>query len=84
MSKSALQDCSYISSGKAAFDIVFVAITDRDVNVRKAASAAFQEGRGRFGDEFFPHGLKIMEMIDFYSVTNRSHCYRFLVSQISM
>ncbi|XP_029015164.1 tubulin-specific chaperone D [Betta splendens] len=46
---------------------------DRNVNCRRAASAAYQENVGRQGT--FPHGIDILTAADYYAVGNISNCY---------
>ncbi|XP_064378527.1 tubulin-specific chaperone D [Dromaius novaehollandiae] len=53
--------------------LVIAAIFDRDVNCRRAASAAFQENVGRQGT--FPHGIDILTAADYFAVGNRVNCY---------
>ncbi|KAM8945698.1 tubulin-specific chaperone D [Pelodytes ibericus] len=53
--------------------LVVAAVFDRDVNCRRAASAAFQENVGRQGT--FPHGIDILTTADYFSVGNRANCY---------
>lgn len=57
-----------ISSG-----LLTVAVFDREVNCRRAASAAFQESVGRLGN--FPYGIEISTTTDFYSVGIRQNSY---------
>ncbi|EDX03409.1 tubulin-specific chaperone D [Drosophila simulans] len=57
-----------ISSG-----LLTVAVFDREVNCRRAASAAFQESVGRLGN--FPFGIEISTTTDFYSVGIRQNSY---------
>ncbi|MBN3310433.1 TBCD protein, partial [Amia calva] len=58
---------------KIACALVIAAVFDRDVNCRRAASAAFQENVGRQGT--FPHGIDILTAADYFSVGNRTNCY---------
>ncbi|ESP04000.1 hypothetical protein LOTGIDRAFT_156603 [Lottia gigantea] len=53
--------------------LILATIFDREVNVRRAASAAFQENVGRQG--IFPHGIDILTTADYFAVGNRSHCF---------
>ncbi|NXT30244.1 TBCD protein, partial [Syrrhaptes paradoxus] len=53
--------------------LVIAAVFDRDVNCRRAASAAFQENVGRQGT--FPHGIEILTAADYFAVGNRVNCY---------
>ncbi|KAH8392467.1 hypothetical protein KR215_009267 [Drosophila sulfurigaster] len=57
-----------ISSG-----LLIVAVFDREINCRRAASAAFQESVGRLGN--FPYGIEISTTTDFYSVGIRQSSY---------
>lgn len=53
--------------------LLITAVFDRDVNCRRAASAAFQENVGRQGT--FPHGIDILTAADYYAVGNLNNCY---------
>ncbi|XP_062389202.1 tubulin-specific chaperone D [Sardina pilchardus] len=53
--------------------LVITALFDRNVNCRKAASAAFQENVGRQGT--FPHGIDILTAADYFAVGNLNNCY---------
>lgn len=57
-----------------AQQLVNVFLFDRSVNVRRSASAAFQENVGRHGR--FPHGLELIHVADFLSVSSRVGCYK--------
>ena len=61
--------------------LVNVSLFDKEVNCRKAASAAFQESVGRLGT--FPHGLELVVTMDYHAVSNRNHTYLELSSTIS-
>ncbi|XP_033744746.1 tubulin-specific chaperone D-like [Pecten maximus] len=58
---------------KIATALIKASIYDREVNVRRAAAAAFQENVGRQGT--FPHGIEILTTVDYFAVGNRSNCY---------
>ncbi|GJJ74654.1 tubulin-specific chaperone D [Entomortierella parvispora] len=51
---------------KLSNTLVAVSVFDRDINIRRASSAAFQENVGRMG--IFPHGIDIVTVADFMSV----------------
>ncbi|XP_069339168.1 tubulin-specific chaperone D isoform X2 [Eulemur rufifrons] len=53
--------------------LVIATVFDRNVNCRRAASAAFQENVGRQGT--FPHGIDILTAADYFAVGNRSNCF---------
>ncbi|GAC95548.1 tubulin specific chaperone cofactor [Pseudozyma hubeiensis SY62] len=53
--------------------LVAVATLDRDVSIRRAASAAFQESVGRLA--LFPHGIDVIRMTDFYAVSVRRNAF---------
>ena len=53
--------------------LLVVVVFDREVNCRRAASAAFQENVGRQGT--FPHGIDIVTRADYYSVGSRPNAF---------
>lgn len=58
---------------RIATGLLIVTVFDREINCRRAASAAFQESVGRLGT--FPHGIDILTTADFYTVGLRSNSY---------
>lgn len=56
-----------------ASGLLVTTVFDREINCRRAASAAFQENVGRLGN--FPHGIDILTKADFYSVGLRTNSY---------
>ncbi|XP_029584979.1 tubulin-specific chaperone D isoform X3 [Salmo trutta] len=53
--------------------LVITAVFDRNINCRRAASAAFQENVGRQGT--FPYGIDIVVAADYFAVGNLNNCY---------
>mmetsp|Transcript_38820 Transcript_38820/g.128533 ORF Transcript_38820/g.128533 Transcript_38820/m.128533 type:complete len:122 (-) Transcript_38820:72-437(-) len=56
-----------------AQSLLVVVTFDREVNVRRAASAAFQENVGRQGS--FPHGIEIVTRADYFALGSRPNAY---------
>ncbi|KAK9710946.1 Tubulin folding cofactor D C terminal [Popillia japonica] len=56
-----------------ASGLLVMACFDREINCRRAASAAFQENVGRQGS--FPHGIDILTTADFFAVSVRNNSY---------
>lgn len=56
-----------------AAQLLIVTCFDREINCRRAASAAFQENVGRQGT--FPHGIDILTAADFFAVSVRTNAY---------
>ncbi|TMW57468.1 hypothetical protein Poli38472_003393 [Pythium oligandrum] len=50
-------------------------VFDRELNCRRAASAAFQENVGRQGRTNFPHGIDLLTKADYFSVANLRHAF---------
>uniref|UniRef100_A0A1A8FFT3 Tubulin-specific chaperone D n=1 Tax=Nothobranchius korthausae TaxID=1143690 RepID=A0A1A8FFT3_9TELE len=53
--------------------LLITTLFDKNINCRRAASAAFQENVGRQGT--FPHGIDILTAADYFAVGNLSNCY---------
>ncbi|KAL4281346.1 hypothetical protein GQ457_03G024830 [Hibiscus cannabinus] len=53
--------------------LLSVACYDREVNCRRAAAAAFQENVGRQGN--YPHGIDIVNIADYFSLSSRTNSY---------
>lgn len=50
-------------------------VFDRELNCRRAASAAFQENVGRQGRTNFPSGIDLLTKADYFSVANLRNAY---------
>lgn len=61
--------------------LLVVTCFDREINCRRAASAAFQENVGRQGN--FPHGIEILTIADYFEVGVRNHAYLKISTQIA-
>jgi tubulin-specific chaperone D len=55
--------------------LLCTACYDREVNCRRAASAAFQESVGRLGAQHFPDGINIISAADYFSLGSRSQAF---------
>lgn len=64
-----------------ASSLLLTALFDREVNCRRAAAAAFQEHVGRQGT--FPHGIDIISIVNFFTLSNRSEAYLMLAPQVA-
>ena len=68
---------------KLAPALLIVSVFDREVNCRRAASAAFQENVGRLGAEAVPHGIDLLTTCDYHSVGIRAHAYTELSVKVA-
>ncbi|TXT16051.1 hypothetical protein VHUM_00554 [Vanrija humicola] len=73
LSRASPPDQLAAAAEKIATSLVCVAVFDREVGVRRAASAAFQEGVGRLG--LYPAGIDVLAKTDFYSVSVRRKAF---------
>ncbi|WVR03591.1 hypothetical protein IAU60_000583 [Kwoniella sp. DSM 27419] len=62
--------------------LICVAVFDREVGVRRAASAAFQEGVGRLG--LYPEGIDVLAKTDFYSVSVRRMAFTIAAPAVAV
>ena len=58
---------------RLASTLILTILFDKEVNCRRAASAAFQENVGRQGS--FPHGIEILTEADYFTLGVRANCY---------
>lgn len=63
--------------------IVPVALLDREVNCRRAASAALQECVGRLATDVFPDGIKLITTADYFSLGDRNSAYLSIVPKVA-
>jgi len=63
--------------------IVLASLFDREVNCRRAASAAFQECVGRQGADNFKHGIDVLQAADYFSLGNRTDAYTTVAIHIA-
>jgi hypothetical protein len=66
---------------RLAKTLILTILFDKEVNCRRAASAAFQEHVGRQG--YFPHGIEIITEADYFTLGNRINCYLNISTFIS-
>ncbi|KAG2226582.1 hypothetical protein INT45_005068 [Circinella minor] len=67
--------------GHIAKSLVVVSVFDREINVRRASSAAFQENVGRQG--IFPCGIDIIQLADYFSLGNRANSFLNVAFEIA-
>ncbi|KAF8985418.1 hypothetical protein BGZ46_004276, partial [Entomortierella lignicola] len=58
---------------KLSNTLIAVSVFDRDITIRRASSAAFQENVGRMG--IFPHGIEIVTLADYSSIGNITNSF---------
>ena len=63
--------------------MVIACLFDREVNCRRAASAAFQECVGRQGGQNVKHGIDILTAADYFSLGNRSDAYKTVACSVA-
>ncbi|EJU03097.1 ARM repeat-containing protein [Dacryopinax primogenitus] len=61
--------------------LVAVSVFDREITIRRAASAAFQENVGRLN--LFPHGIDVLRKTDFYAVSIRRHAFEIAAPEVA-
>ncbi|OQR90902.1 tubulin-specific chaperone D, partial [Thraustotheca clavata] len=64
----------YLTSTLAPIMLTVCAF-DRELNCRRAASAAFQESVGRQGVANFPHGIDLLTKADYFTLASVTHSY---------
>ncbi|ORY81334.1 hypothetical protein BCR37DRAFT_358440, partial [Protomyces lactucae-debilis] len=65
-----------------ASTLIVVALFDREISVRRAASAAYQEGVGRHAEGLFPDGIAVLTLADFQSVGQRQNAFMNVAPKI--
>lgn len=63
--------------------VILAFLFDREVNCRRAASAAFQEFVGRQGATNVKHGISILTAADYFSLGNRIEAYTSISLHVS-
>eukprot|EP00536_Pseudo-nitzschia_multiseries_P008637 jgi/Psemu1/257408/estExt_Genewise1Plus.C_2220030 len=63
--------------------VVVAFLFDREVNCRRAASAAFQEMVGRQGAQNFRNGISILTAADYFSLGNRKDAYTAIALHVA-
>ncbi|KAI7861698.1 tubulin folding cofactor D C terminal-domain-containing protein [Spinellus fusiger] len=66
---------------RIAQKLVVVSVFDREINIRRASSAAFQENVGRQG--IFPRGIDIIQTADYFTVGNRTNAFLNVAIEIA-
>lgn len=71
----------YIDQLSAA--MLVTAVYDREINCRRAASAAFQETVGRQGSEVIPLGIDIITIADYFSLGIRHNAFLTIAPMVA-
>jgi tubulin-specific chaperone D len=66
---------------RLAEQLLVLSVFDREVNVRRAASAAFQEHVGR--QRTIPHGIHIVQLADYFRIGLRHEAYTKVATSIA-
>ncbi|KAI9058356.1 TBCD protein [Trametes sanguinea] len=61
--------------------LVTVSLFDREIHIRRAASAAFQEYVGR--TSLFPHGIDVLRKTDFYAIGVRRNAFLVAAPEVA-
>lgn len=64
---------SEAQAGTIAENLVCVTLFDREIQIRRAAGAAWQEAVGRWG--LFDHGIELLSTLDFFTVGPRARAF---------
>ncbi|KAI0372156.1 TBCD protein [Pilatotrama ljubarskyi] len=64
-----------------AHHLVTVSLFDREIHIRRAASAAFQEYVGR--TSLFPHGIDVLRKTDFYAIGIRRNAFLVAAREVA-
>jgi tubulin-specific chaperone D len=70
-------------SNSLAGAMLTTSLFDREVNCRRASSAAYQENVGRQGNQNFANGLEIIALADYFSLGNRKNAYTSITLAIA-
>lgn len=63
--------------------MLVTSLYDREINCRRAASAAFQENVGRQGNQNFPLGIEIITVADYFTLGKRNNAYLNIAPEIA-
>lgn len=55
--------------------VIVVSLFDREIHVRRAASAALQENIGRQGHANVPNGIELLSLADYFALGSRDRAY---------
>ena len=80
MARAYASDIIVPYSKQIADALLPLALFDREVGCRRAAAAAYQECVGR--TQAFEHGIQVIGIINFFTVSNRQNCYGTLLDDV--
>lgn len=68
-------------ANQLAISLLVTSLSDREIQVRRAAAAAFQENAGRHG--LFPHGIDVITTADYFTLGNITNSYTQIAIELA-
>jgi len=81
--KKCLVSSSDTGVDELSVTMVIASLFDREINCRRAASAAFQEWVGRQGAQYVKHGIDILTVADYFTLGNRVDAFTRIAPMVA-